>query len=184
MHRHAPGFFPRASDAARGSLEGSTEHTVNIPLQPGASSQTLHRVYDEIIGPTVKQFDPQAIVIQCGADGAAGDPHAVWNLSTDAYTYVIKEILQFHKPLLLLGGGGYSMVNTARIWAAITSTVCRPSSDTLPAEISIPQHEYWPEYAPDYSLDVAAGEMRDENNDAHLRELRENLANRNTTTIH
>jgi hypothetical protein len=38
---------------------------------------------------------------------------------------------------------------------------------------SVPEHEYWPEYSPDFGLDVAAGNIKDQNDDAHLRTIEE-----------
>lgn len=50
-------------------------------------------------------FMPDAIVVQCGADGLAGDPHGGSGLTLDGYCLCIQKILNKHIPTLLLGGG-------------------------------------------------------------------------------
>ena len=50
-------------------------------------------------------------------------------------------------PLLVLGGGGYTVRNVARCWSLETAVLL----DTdLPTQL--PQHEYWEYFAPDFSL--------------------------------
>ena len=50
-------------------------------------------------------------------------------------------------PLLVLGGGGYTVRNVARCWTLETGVLL----DTdLPS--TLPQHEYWEYFAPDFSL--------------------------------
>ena len=50
-------------------------------------------------------------------------------------------------PLMVLGGGGYTVRNVARCWTLETAVLL----DTdLPS--GLPQHEYWEYFAPDFSL--------------------------------
>lgn len=54
----------------------------------------------------MKAFQPNAVVIQCGADGIHGDPlGATFNLTEVALGFCIKEILNWRLPSLFLGGG-------------------------------------------------------------------------------
>lgn len=82
----------------------------------------------------METYDPSAIVLQCGTDSLSGDKLGCLNLSmkgewiwlpesqeTD-YEFVghancVKFVKSFNKPLLLLGGGGYTMRNVSRAWA-------------------------------------------------------------------
>ena len=50
-------------------------------------------------------------------------------------------------PLLVLGGGGYTVRNVARCWTLETAGLL--DTDLPP---SLPQHEYWEYFAPDFSL--------------------------------
>lgn len=40
--------------------------------------------------------------------------------------------------------------------------------DTISYDTAIPDHKFWPKYAPTYTLGVPAGEMIDQNNEAHF----------------
>lgn len=53
----------------------------------------------------MKSYQPNAIIMQCGADGLAGDKLGGFNLTVKSYAYCVKYILSLCKPTLLLGGG-------------------------------------------------------------------------------
>ncbi|TKY89451.1 hypothetical protein EX895_001982 [Sporisorium graminicola] len=223
IHHYAPGFFPcyaASSDPERFSPPGSLNSdagtggkTLNIPLGMGTSDASLERVMESTVQPLVDAWDPEMVVVQCGVDGLAGDPMAVWNLSAAAYVKAIQRVLSWKKPTLLLGGGGYCSENAARCWSLLTA-VClgrfkerdhskrnssagrplqgeplplteqketipsdqkdilqnsaSPSLATISYDTAIPDHKFWPNYAPTYSLDVPAGEMIDQNDEAHF----------------
>ena len=82
----------------------------------------------------MESYDPSAIVLQCGTDSLSGDKLGCLNLSmrgrssqSTVYTSstehplghanCVKFVKSFNKPLLLLGGGGYTMRNVSRAWA-------------------------------------------------------------------
>lgn len=83
----------------------------------------------------MQSYQPSAIVLQCGTDSLAGDKLGCLNLSmrgTSPFVYLhwhssdsvvkghancVKFVKSFNKPLLLLGGGGYTMRNVSRAWA-------------------------------------------------------------------
>ena len=86
-------------------------------------------------------YQPTAIVLQCGADSLANDRLGCFNLSTKGHGYgsklsssmkngtnglrILRECVKFVKdfnvPLLVLGGGGYTLRNVARCWTYETS---------------------------------------------------------------
>jgi histone deacetylase 1/2 len=82
----------------------------------------------------MESYDPSAIVLQCGTDSLSGDKLGCLNLSMRGITFLspvfkgtsytfsghancVKFVKSFNKPLLLLGGGGYTMRNVSRAWA-------------------------------------------------------------------
>lgn len=80
-------------------------------------------------------YSPGAIVLQCGTDSLSGDKLGCFNLSMRGMSAIIaalasiltadhlghancvRFVKSFHRPLLLLGGGGYTMRNVSRAWA-------------------------------------------------------------------
>lgn len=82
-------------------------------------------------------YRPTAIVLQCGADSLAGDRLGCFNLSLKGNPFLshlyslslsvghaecVDYIRRFNLPLVLLGGGGYTIRNVARCWTYETST--------------------------------------------------------------
>lgn len=66
-------------------------------------------------------YNPSAIVLQCGADSLAGDRLGVFNLSSKGHANCIEFVKSFNRPLIVLGGGGYSIRNVPRAWCYETS---------------------------------------------------------------
>ena len=82
----------------------------------------------------METYDPGAVVLQCGTDSLSGDKLGCFNVSmrgkqaTCLYNMThldndighancVKFVKSFGKPLLMLGGGGYTMRNVSRAWA-------------------------------------------------------------------
>ena len=62
-------------------------------------------------------YRPGAVVLQCGADSLANDKLGVFNLSMHGHANCVRFVKGFNLPVLVLGGGGYTMRNVARTWA-------------------------------------------------------------------
>ncbi|KAG0071119.1 Histone deacetylase 8 [Linnemannia elongata] len=165
IHHYAEGFYPGTGSGSSSSTR--IKSVVNIPMKAGLSDGTLCKVFDEMIAPLVKQFNPDAVVLQCGVDGMAGDPLGKWNLTMTGYSDCLKKVVAWKKPLLVLGGGGYNTVSTARCYAYLTSQILdRTISD------EIPEHAYFEDYQPDFLLFVDPGCQADSNTEEHLDHVR------------
>ena len=78
----------------------------------------------------------------------------------------VQFVKKFNLPLLLLGGGGYTLRATSRAWAYETGLaagvkLCR----------RIPANEYFEHYGPDYELDVRSSNMEDLNTPEYLAKI-------------
>lgn len=71
----------------------------------------------KLIGKVMENYKPGAIVLQCGADSLSGDRLGCFNLSIRGHGACVEFVKKFNVPLLLLGGGGYTVRNVARCWA-------------------------------------------------------------------
>lgn len=67
------------------------------------------------------KFRPDAVVVQCGADSLAYDRLGTYNTTIRGHGSCVKLIKSWNLPLLVLGGGGYTIKNVARCWAYETS---------------------------------------------------------------
>ncbi|KAF9902784.1 Histone deacetylase 8 [Linnemannia zychae] len=158
IHHYAEGFYPGTGSGIPSSTR--TKAVVNIPMKSGLSDRTLSKVFDERIELIVKQFSPDAVVLQCGVDGMTGDPLGKWNLTINGYSDCLKKVMAWKKPLLVLGGGGYNTASTARCYAYLTSQIL---GRTISEEI--PEHKYFEDYQPDFLLFIDPGRQPDNNID-------------------
>lgn len=124
MHHHDVSFFPTTGAlSSTGPAKGPAAcHALNVALRDGLSSQSLLRLFDSCVQPIYDIFKPDAVVLQCGCDGLAGDPVKKWNLDLTGMGEVVRRVVHdWGKITLLLGGGGYDNANAARCWAYLTS---------------------------------------------------------------
>ena len=119
-------------------------HSLNVPLHDGIDDESYTRLFRDIVGPCVDRYNPTAIVIQCGADSLGGDRLGCFNLNIRAHGDCVAFTKSFNRPLLVLGGGGYTARNVARLWAHETS-VCldQPLPSAMPA--NMPYLSHFPE---------------------------------------
>lgn len=122
-HMHDPGFFP-GSGAIDEVGEGKAQFfTLNVPFREGVVDTQYIHIFDSIIAEASAAYKPQAIVFVAGADCLAGDPLGGFNLTLHAVEHCTKTLLALNLPLLILGGGGYNLPNSARL-AAIVTAAC------------------------------------------------------------
>lgn len=97
----------------------------------------------------------------------------------------MKFVKAFNKPLLLLGGGGYTMRNVSRAWAYETGlaagvelgsgsvlSLSRKFASILIFITEIPVNEYYEYFGPDYKLDVRSSNMEDLNTPEYLHRVK------------
>lgn len=113
IHYSSPGFFPPSPLADLPSPESPVydPFTLSMPLRRGASSGTFKRIW-RIVEDVKDAYQPDYVVVQCGLDGLAGDPCAMWNLCIGVEEgdmgWCIRNIVDNWKCKLLLLGGGES----------------------------------------------------------------------------
>lgn len=114
----------------------------------------------QIMAKVMEMYQPSAVVLQCGADSLSGDRLGCFNLTikgikhqtacaslkwlvfvfnqtfvcSSGHAKCVEYMKSFNLPLLMLGGGGYTIRNVARCWTyetavALDSTI--PNGETL-----------------------------------------------------
>lgn len=157
FHHFNPGFFPGTGGLEEiGSFKGKYCN-VNVPLAAGINDAMFVDLFTRILGPVLARYRPEAIVCQCGADGLATDLK-IFNLTLEGYGGCLQYLLASGIPLLLLGGGGYNFVETAKLWTFLTSLACGMKLD-----VNIPDNRFFDQYGPDFTLSVDPSLMANEN---------------------
>lgn len=124
LHQSGMTLFPGtgfANEIGEGEGKGCS---VNLPLPPGMYDGAYLRAVDEAVMPLIEAFGADVIVTELGADGLAGDPLAMLDLSNNMHVGVIERLLGFGKPILATGGGGYDVENTVRAWSLCWGALC------------------------------------------------------------
>lgn len=75
----------------------------------------------QVITKVMETYQPSAVVLQCGADSLSGDRLGCFNLTLKGHGKCVEFMKKWNLPLLLLGGGGYTIRNVARCWTYETS---------------------------------------------------------------
>ena len=109
---------------------------MNFPLSEGMDDDSykyrtrvtplpdpLRYIFEPVIKAIFDNFRPEAIVMQCGTDSLSGDRLGCFNLSVKGHGDCVKYVKSFGVPVLLLGGGGYTLRNIARAWVYETAVI-------------------------------------------------------------
>ena len=73
-------------------------------------------LFKRVMSQVMASFVPDVIVIQCGADSLSKDKLGHLNLSIQGHGECLNYMKSFATPMILLGGGGYTIENVARCW--------------------------------------------------------------------
>ncbi|KIW11682.1 hypothetical protein PV08_10984 [Exophiala spinifera] len=116
-----PGTGPLESTGPIHPDNPGKNYTINVPLNDGIDDEGYAYLFQNVIEPTVKTFNPTAIVLQCGADSLGHDRLGCFNLNIRGHGSCVSFVKSFGIPMLVVGGGGYTPRNVARAWAHETS---------------------------------------------------------------
>ena len=155
-HKHQRGFFPGTGSPGDTGTGRGRGHTLNLALGDGLSDATFVPLMSSLISQAAAIYAPDCTVLTCGCDGLAGDPLGGWCLTPNALAEVALLCAAGcpARPLLVLGGGGYDVANTARAWAVVTAalTGARDSKDALLHGIQVPDHDHLLRYGPTFAM--------------------------------
>jgi len=182
-------FFPGTGtlqDRGRGKGKG---YAVNVPLKDGVTDESFRSIFEPVCGDPLHSaleahrilfsqvidkilavFQPSAIVLQCGADSLAGDRLGCLNLTMQGHANCLQYVRSRNIPLILLGGGGYTVKNVVRAWTYETACALGIEREIDP---NLPWNEYFEWFGPRYRLEVLPNNMEDMNvKDGSLDEVR------------
>ena len=111
---HQSPFYPGTGgigETGSGSAEGTT---VNIPLPAGCGDAEYQAVFQQIIVPAARRFQPRLILVSAGYDSHQSDGLAYMQVSIDGFSRMVKIIKELADELckgrLVFGlEGGYNL---------------------------------------------------------------------------
>jgi histone deacetylase 1/2 len=139
LHKFAEGFFPGTGHPSDIGIGRGRYSTLNVPLRDGTSDSDFFGLFRAAFDGAMRVFEPTAIVLQCGADSLSGDRlgGTAFRLSSAGHAACVRHARDANLPLLVLGGGGYTVRNVAKLWAYETAVLCGMDGRITPST-SIP----------------------------------------------
>ena len=161
------GFFPGTGDHKDIGAGNGKYYAVNYPLKDGIDDSSYEPIFQTVIAKVMEMYQPGAIVLQCGADSLTGDRLGCFNLTLKGHGKCVEFMRKYNLPLLILGGGGYTIRNVARCWTYETATA-------LGCEIvnELPHNEYFENYGPDFKLHINPSNIANQNTPEYLNKIK------------
>ncbi|XP_071807574.1 probable histone deacetylase 1-A [Asterias amurensis] len=163
-------YFPGTGDLRDIGAGKGKYYAVNFPLRDGIDDESYDHIFKPIMSKVMEMYQPSAVVLQCGADSLSGDRLGCFNLTLKGHAKCVEFMKQYNLPLLLLGGGGYTIRNVARCWTYETATA-------LGVEIAneLPYNDYFEYFGPDFKLHISPSNMTNQNTGDYLDKIKTRL---------
>ena len=91
---HQYPYYPgtgAAEEAGQGSGEG---YTVNLPLSAGWGDAAIVPLFEEVIDPICRQFQPEFVLISAGFDAHTRDPLGGLTVTAEGFTALARILLR------------------------------------------------------------------------------------------
>uniref|UniRef100_A0A1I8HLF6 Histone deacetylase n=1 Tax=Macrostomum lignano TaxID=282301 RepID=A0A1I8HLF6_9PLAT len=163
-------YFPGTGDLKDIGAGRGKHYAVNFPLRDGIDDEAFEQIFAPVITKVMEHYRPSATVLQCGADSLAGDRLGCFNLSLKGHGRCVQFMKKFDTPLLLLGGGGYTIRNVARCWTYETAIAL---GQEIPNEL--PYNDYFEYFGPDFKLHIQPSNMSNQNTPEYLEKIKTRL---------
>ncbi|KAF5196851.1 Histone deacetylase [Thalictrum thalictroides] len=160
-------YFPGTGHLKDVGSGSGKNYSLNVPLENGIDDESFRGLFQPIIQKVMELYKPEVVVLQCGADSLSGDRLGCFNLSVKGHADCLRFLRSFNVPLMVLGGGGYTIRNVARCWCYETAVAVGVEPDN-----KLPYNEYYEYYGPDYNLHIPPSHMENQNSPRDLEKMR------------
>ncbi|GMI75735.1 histone deacetylase 5 [Hibiscus trionum] len=119
VHRHEFGSFYPGNDDGFYTMVGEgpgAGYNINVPWENGRCGDADYlAVWDHILVPVAKEFNPDIILVSAGFDAAVGDPLGGCRLTPYGYSALLKKLMDFAQGRIVLAlEGGYNLDSIAK----------------------------------------------------------------------
>lgn len=170
FHKFGAKYFPGTGDVRDVGYGEGKNYAINFPLHDGMDDDAYRSIFRPVIGKVIEVFQPGAVVMQCGADSLCGDRLGCFNLSLKGHADCVAYVRGFNIPVLVLGGGGYTLRNVPRVWTYETAVLVGTDIKDI-----LPYHDYIDYYGPDYRLHIPVSNMENLNSPEYLDRIKTQL---------
>lgn len=164
-------FFPNTGAVRDVGIKKGKGYAVNVPLHDGIDDTSFAGIFEPVLQQIMDWYRPGAVVLQCGADSLAGDKLGCFNLSMRGHANCVDFMKRFDVPLVVVGGGGYTIRNVAKTWTYETSRLAGKELDD-----NLPFNDYIQYFGPEYKLEVPPTSMENKNSRDYLANIMSSIA--------
>ncbi len=134
LSSHQYPYYPHTGvllERGEGAGEG---YTVNIPLPGGEGDMEFARMYNELVVPLTRAYQPELILISCGFDIYDGDPLGAMRVSPAGFAWMTRAMVKVAEEvcngrLLLTLEGGYNRTAMRDGSLAVLAELCGKKLD-------------------------------------------------------
>ncbi len=109
---HQYPFYPGTGASTEVGTGEGTGFTVNVPLEAGCTDADYDLVYTTIVGPILREYAPELVIVSAGYDAHERDPLAAMRLSAAGYAAVVQTVRDAalaRGQLAIVTEGGYDL---------------------------------------------------------------------------
>jgi len=163
-------YFPGTGDLRDIGAGRGKYYAVNFPMRDGIDDECYQNTFVPIMSKVMESYQPSAVVLQCGADSLSGDRLGCFNVTVKGHAKCVEFMKKYNLPLMLLGGGGYTIRNVARCWTYETAVA-------LGTEIAneLPYNDYFEYFGPDFKLHISPSNMTNQNTTEYMDKIKTRL---------
>jgi acetoin utilization protein AcuC len=123
IHEDGRALFPGTGTVHETGTGAAAGTKINLPMRPRSGDDRFLQAWSRA-ETHLRQFEPEFILFQCGADSIAGDPIAHLQFTPAAHAYAAQRLCLLARQycngrVLGMGGGGYNRANLAAAWTAV-----------------------------------------------------------------
>ena len=120
MHEDGRYLFPGTGFENETGSGKAAGRKMNIVMPMGSGVEEFKKGFSKIIQ-FGEKAEPELILLQCGADGLAGDPIAHLQYTPECHRFAAENLSSLSErfckgKIVAMGGGGYNLDNVARAW--------------------------------------------------------------------
>ncbi len=124
---HQIGIYPGTGYVDEIGAEGGEGFTVNFPLVAGTSDKAYELIFDEIILPLAREFNPELVIRYGGSDPHPGDEITQLGLSLDGFKMIARKVREIsrlcnNKSVDLICSG-YKPDVLSRVWVSLIASL-------------------------------------------------------------
>ena len=111
IHRDPIDFYPHEGFIHQIGRGEGTGYTVNIPVPKGTGDAEYKMIFNEIIDPIIKDFNPDFIIGENGFDPHCSEREIGLALTIGGFVDIIKKLRSYEKMFMMVQEGGYNPKN-------------------------------------------------------------------------